>query len=103
MLRADAAVARNLPHTHTLDDRAVELALRRLGHAGLVRLRPADTRPDLGPWVELTAAGGTLWEFERAPDWHRFCRDSSMPDRDGAWALSLIAAEEAVGDDFLET
>jgi hypothetical protein len=103
MLGRDAVLARNLPYTHNLDDDGVELALRRLGQAGLVRLRPADARPDLGPRVELTPSGGTLWEMERGPDWNRFCRDSSMPDRDGAWVLSVIAMDEAVGDDFLET
>jgi hypothetical protein len=103
MLRRDATAACNLPYTHNLDAAELEAALRRLGQKGFVRLRPAKERPDLGPWVELTPAGGVQWELERAPDWNRFCRDSTMPDRDGAWVVRVIAVDEAEGDDFLAT
>jgi hypothetical protein len=104
MLRRERFADHNLPYTHDFDDKELERAVRRLGNTGLVRIRPAVDRPDLGPWVDLTVAGGTLWEIERLPDWARFCRTSSEPDaRSGRWELSIVATEEPVVDDFSET
>ena len=101
-LRRGEFAALNLPYTHDLDPPGLDALVLRLAEAGLLRLRRASRRPDLGAWVTLTPAGGRLWELERAPEWARFCRDSSRPEGpSGRWVLrpSLASVAEA----FLET
>ncbi len=94
----------NLPYTHDLDAAALSAAVARLEQAGLVRFRPTSRRPDLGPWVRLTPAGGRLWELERNPDWSRFCVDSSAPEgADGRWVLRIRSCEVTTAEAFLDT
>jgi DNA-binding MarR family transcriptional regulator len=103
-LRREEFAARNLPYTHDLDPAALDRAVRGLEQAGLVRLRPASRRPELGPWVQLTAAGGKLWELEREPDWAHFCQDSSAPEgHAGRWLLRIRSTDARVAEAFLET
>lgn len=83
---------------------ALSEVIASLDRTGLVRLRATTRRPDLGPWVRLTAAGGALWELERSPDWSRFCLDSSAPEgRGGRWVLRIRATDATVVEAFLET
>jgi hypothetical protein len=58
--REEFASSHNLPYTHDLDPAALNRVVRGLERVGLVRLRSDSRRPDLGPWVQLTAAGGKL-------------------------------------------
>lgn len=102
--REEYATAHNLPYTHDLDTAALSEVIASLERAGLVRLRATAGRPDLGPWVRLTPAGGVLWELERSPDWSRFCMDSSAPEGPGGrWVLRIRAADATVVEAFLET
>jgi hypothetical protein len=103
-LRREEFATLNLPYTHELDPPALDALVLRLAEAGLLRLRRASGRPDLGAWVTLTPAGGRLWELERAPEWARFCRDSSSPERpSGRWVLRIRASLASVAEAFLET
>ena len=103
-LRREGFAALNLPYTHELDTPALDALVLRLAGDGLLRLRRASRRPDLGAWVTLTPAGGRLWELERVPEWARFCRDSSSPEGpSGRWVLRIRASLETVAEAFLET
>jgi len=103
-LRRGGFATLNLPYTHDLDPPELDALVLRLAGAGLLRLRRASRRPDLGPWVTLTPAGGQLWALERAPEWARFLRDSSAPEApSGRWILRLRASLASVAEDFLET
>ena len=103
-LRREEFAALNLPYAHDLDPVALDAVVRQLVKVGLLRLRKATGRPDLGPWVYLTAAGGRLWELERTPDWLRFCSDSSRPEgRRGTWVLRIRASHARMAEAFLET
>lgn len=102
-LRREEFVALNLPYAHDLDPVTLEVVVRRLAGAGLLRLRGAPRRPDLGPLVELTPAGGRLWELERVPDWSRFCQVSSRPEGPrGIWVLRIRTALASVAEAYLE-
>jgi hypothetical protein len=88
-LRREEFAALNLPYTHDLDPPVLDALVLRLAEAGLLRLRRASRRPDLGAQVTLTPEGGRLWELERVPEWARFCRDSSAPEGpSGRWVAS---------------
>ena len=103
-LRREEYAALNLPYTHDLDPVTLDSLVRRLAAAGLLRLRSAVGRPDLGPLVQLTPEGGRLWELERAPDWSRFCRASSRPEGPrGHWVLRVRAAVASVAEAYLDT
>jgi hypothetical protein len=103
-LRREGFATLNLPYTHNLDPPELDALVLRLARAGLLRLRRASRRPDLGPWVTLTPAGGRLWELERTPEWARFLRDSSSPEGpSGSWVLRIRASLASVAEDFLET
>jgi hypothetical protein len=102
-LRREEFPALNLPYTHDLDQVALEGVVRRLADAGLLRLRTALGRPDLGAWVELRPAGGRQWELERVPNWARFCSASSRPEGPrGAWVLRIRAALASVAEAYLD-
>ena len=102
--REEFADWQNLPYTHDLDSAALDATVLRLAGAGLVRLRKASGRPDLGDWVSLTPSGGRLWELERAPKWALFCSDSSRPEgSSGRWVLRIRASLTNVAEAFLET
>jgi hypothetical protein len=103
-LRREEFAALNLPYTHDLDPPALDGLVLRLAEAGLLRLRRASRRPDLGDSVTLTPAGGRLWELERMPEWALFSRDSSAPEGpSGKWVLRIRAASASVAEAFLET
>jgi hypothetical protein len=103
-LRREEFAALNLPYTHDLDPPGLDALVLRLAEAGLLRLRRASRRPDLGAWVTLTPAGGRLWELERVPDWARFSRDSSAPEGpSGRWVLRICAPLASVAEALLET
>jgi hypothetical protein len=103
-LRREEFAALNLPYTHDLDPVELDAVVRQLAAAGLLRLRKAMGRPDLGPWIHLTAAGGRLWELEREPQWPRFCTDSSRPEGPrGNWILRIRASDAGIASAFLET
>ena len=102
-LRREEFVALNLPYAHDLDPVTLEAVVRRLAGTGLLRLQSAARRPDLGPRVELTPAGGRLWELERVPDWWRFCQVSSRPEGPrGVWVLRIRASLASVAEAYLE-
>jgi hypothetical protein len=64
---------------------------------------PNRRRPDQGPWIALTPAGGRLWELERRPDWDRFCIDFSRPEGSrGRWVLRIHSPLAAVAEQFLD-
>ncbi len=103
-LRREGFAALNLPYTHDLEPVALDALVLRLAGAGLLRLRRASGRPDLGDWVSLTPAGGSLWELERTPKWDRFLSDSSRPEgSSGRWVLRIRASLRSVAEAFLET
>lgn len=103
-LRQEELEALNLPYTHDLDPSELEATVLRLADTGLLRLRKASRRPDLGDWVTLTPEGGRLWELERTPNWARFCQVSSRPEEpSGRWWLTIRASLASVAEAFLET
>jgi hypothetical protein len=102
-LRKEEFAALNLPYSHNLDASELERAVRAFADAGRVRVTPNRRRPDLGPWIALTPAGGRLWELERRPDWDRFCIDFSRPEGSrGRWVLRIHSPLAAVAEQFLD-
>jgi hypothetical protein len=92
----------NLLCPFELDDAAWEARAQQLVERGLLRSRPAQDRPDLGPWISLTPAGGALWESVRRPDWSRFCEVSSQQGRvEDPWILRVRSHNRDVADAFL--
>jgi hypothetical protein len=61
-LRREEFAALNLPYTHDLDPPALDALVLRLAEAGLVRLRRASRRPDLGARITLSAASARVAE-----------------------------------------
>jgi hypothetical protein len=102
-LRKEEFVALNLPYSHNLDPSELERTVRAFADAGWVRMTPHRRRPDLGPLIALTPAGGALWELERQPDWDRFCVDFSRPEGSrGRWILRIRSPLAAVAERFLD-
>jgi hypothetical protein len=103
-LRREGFATLNLPYNHDLDPPELDALVLRLAGAGLLCLRRASRRPDLGARVTLTPAGGRLWELERVPNWARFIRDSASPEEpSGTWVLRIRASRVSVAEAFLET
>jgi hypothetical protein len=85
LLKENYASWHNLPYSHDLDIGALRELIDKLIGNGI--LRSANRRPGNKEFYGLTEAGGKLWEVERAPDWERYCTDSSTMDEDGTWIL----------------
>jgi len=102
-LRKEEFAALNLPYAHRLEAPALEATVRGLGASGWLRMRRRARRPDLGPSIALTPAGGALWEVERRPDWDRFCIDFSGPEGSrGRWVLRIRSPLASVAEQFLD-
>lgn len=82
MLRRDDFAKRHaLPHSHTLDDNALQHTLARLREDALLQAyyAPYDA-PDYRQHWMLTPRGGALWQRERLPDWSRYCYATTYYD-----------------------
>jgi len=102
-LEREEFAALNLPYSHHLDASELQRTVQAFADARWVRVTPNGRRPDLGPWIALTPAGGALWEVERRPDWDCFCIDFSGPEGSrGRWMLRVRSPLASVAEQFLD-
>lgn len=90
----------NVGYTHGLADEDLAQVLERNVRQGLFQLE----RHSAGDHYTLTAAGGSLWEAERAPNWSRYLRDEWLfkgPPGSGP-QLRLRSPDPGTIDRFLE-
>jgi hypothetical protein len=87
LVRENYASSHNLPYTHSLDAGSLRALIDKLMRNGIVQSHTSG--PSNRLFYGLTEAGGKLWEVERAPDWERYCADSSTLDETGKWILSV--------------
>ena len=88
----------NLPYTHGLETSLLRELIDKLVRNGTMKSYASRDRLFYG----LTESGGKLWEVERAPDWERYCIESSTVDEDGNWTLSVESPAITTARAFLD-
>lgn len=100
LVKENYASWHNLPYTHTLEAAALRELIDKLIREGVITSRVWG--PGYRLFYTLTEAGGKLWELERAPDWERYCTDSSTVDDNGNWTLSIESPLLTTAKEFVD-
>lgn len=77
----------NLPYSHDLETDILRNRIEKLISGGIINSYTSGHSDRI--FYALTETGGNLWEVERAPDWERYCTDSSTINERGAWILTV--------------
>jgi hypothetical protein len=81
---------------HSFDDEQLAAALDRLQQSGLMTI----TKTDRPPFFSMTATGGSHWESERLPAWHRFSGEWYQQLPSGRQRVVIWATTAQTCDDF---
>lgn len=100
LLKENYAGWHNLPYSHSLEDDSLRDMLNELIHNGILTSSTAEHGNKT--FYALTEAGGKLWEAERAPDWERYCTDSSKVGENNRWMLSVESPSMMTVKSFVE-
>jgi predicted transcriptional regulator len=85
LVKENYASWHNLRYSHNLDGGTLREMIEKLIDHGIIRSHTSG--PGNQEFYALTEGGGKWWEAERAPDWQRYCTDSSTVDENGTWTL----------------
>ena len=100
LVKENYASWHNLPYSHDLETGILRDLMDKLIGNGIIRSHTSD--PGNRVFYALTEAGGKLWEAERAPDWERYCTDSSTVEENGDWILLVESPSMATATAFVD-
>lgn len=100
LLKENYASWHNLLYSHALETNVLRERIEKLAGNRIIRSYTAGH--DDRVFYALTATGGNLWELERAPDWERYCTDSSTVNEQGTWILTVESPSMTTARAFVE-
>lgn len=90
----------NLPYSHHLEAGRLRDLINKLLHNGMLKAYTMDQSNKV--FYALTEAGGKQWEVERAPDWERYCMDSSKEDENSNWIVFIESPSSTTAKAFVD-
>src|SRR5215216_1219824 len=90
----------NLPYSHGMEAEILRNLVDKLICNGIITSQTSSPRNKV--FYALTEAGGKLWEAERAPNWERYCTDSSTQEENGNWTLVVESPSVATAKAFVD-
>ena len=87
LLKVNYASWHNLPYSHPFETDVLRERVEKLIDNKIISSHTSGHGDKI--FYALTEMGENLWEVERAPDWERYCTDSSTVNEQGAWILTV--------------
>jgi len=97
LMHDDFRLAFNLGYGHQIDEASFPGVLESMKRRDIIQ----GGEGAFGPYVELTRAGGALWESERLPVWDAYCDTASQKDGRGGTVLIVQGMHVEVIEAFL--
>lgn len=100
LVKENYASWHNLTYSHTLETDLLRELIDKLIQDRVITSYTSDENQKV--FYALTESGGKLWEVERVPDWERYCVDTSSPDENGNWIVSVESPSLTTAKAFID-